>query len=437
MILRRDRSAVAPIVSVVSIGLSVLAAAPALAGGFAIFEQSARAMGLAGAMTADTTDPSGLFYNVASGAFFEDEAYSVGSVGRATWDFTFDSQPASGVATQFQQNDPAVLAHGYYVQPLQTYLKLGFAVYQPFAHEADWDNPGSFPGRDVSTSSAIDAIDFNPSVAIRFESGLGLGLGAVYRTADLTQQRRLQTTDQLTGGVVDFADFAIDSGQEAGFGWNVGVLYQASEKFSWGFAYRSPIEIDFGGSGLLTQIATGNADLDDLLALTNPFDQDLAAASTIEFPDVASFGVSVGSAQRLRLAADVQWTGWSSFDQVAISIPDFPLYSQTIQQSFDDALSFRLGAELAIAGGNVQLRAGYAFDETPQPDSTVGAFLYDAERNSLSIGFGRDWLDVAVQWSTYSDRAGGTIDGTFGGESFLASITIRSKPELPELPEVP
>ena len=404
--------------------LAALAAAPAFAGGFAIFGQSARGVGLAGAMTADSDDPSALFYNPASSAF-QETSYVAGVMVRANWDLTFDSQPSSGVATQFAQDDPSLLPHAYTVQTLKPYLKLGLAVYQPFDHDATWNNIDTFPGRAISYSSQIGALDLNPSVAVRFNSGLALGIGAVYRTADVTVARRLQTADPLTGQTVDFADFAVDSGQEPGFGFNVGALYRGSDRFSWGFSYRSAIKIDFGGSGLLTQIATGNTDLDDLLALTNPFDEDLAAASTVEFPDVASFGVAVGSAERLRVALDINWTGWSSFEQLSTVITEFPLYSQTIDQQLEDALSYRVGVQWGIASKTV-LRFGYAFDETAQPDSAVGPFLYDADRNTLALGFGRDWLDVAVEWVSYSSRPDGSgIGGAFQGETIQASISVK------------
>ncbi len=417
---RRSRPVVTLCISV----LGALVAVPSVAGGFAIFGQSAHAIGLAGAMTADTEDPGALFYNVASGAF-QDSSYLAGAMARASWDLTYDSQPSSGVATQFSQNDPDVLPHAYTVQSLKPFLKLGLAVYQPFDHQAIWNNVDAFPGRAISYSSQIETLDINPSIAVRFKSGLALGVGAVYRTADVAVARRLQTTDPLTGQTVDFADFAVDTGQEPGFGFNLGVLYRGSDRFSWGFSYRSAVEIDFGGSGLLTQIATGNTDLDDLLALTNPFDQELAAASTVEFPDVASFGVAVGSAERLRVALDVNWTGWSSFDQLRTVISEFPLYSQTIDQQLDDALSYRVGVQWGVASKTV-LRFGYSFEETPQPDSTVGPFFYDADRNTLALGFGRDWLDVAVEWVSYSSRADGSgIGGAFSGESIQASVSVK------------
>ena len=51
-----------------------------------------------------------------------------------------------------------------------------------------------------------------------------------------------------------------------------------------------------------------------------------------------------------------------------------------------------------------KLRFGYAYDETPQPDAAVGAFLADSSRNTVSVGAGLDWLDVAFSWVTYDQR---------------------------------
>ncbi len=66
------------------LGLAVLGAASALpvsAAEFRIFEQGAKAMGMAGAFTAQADDPSLLFHNVGGLAFVEERQFSVG----VTW----------------------------------------------------------------------------------------------------------------------------------------------------------------------------------------------------------------------------------------------------------------------------------------------------------------------------------------------------------------
>src|SRR5262245_20211094 len=57
--------------------LSVLAT-PAFGAGFGIFEQGSKAMGMAGAFTAQADDPSMLFHNAGGLAFVDDGAFSGG-----------------------------------------------------------------------------------------------------------------------------------------------------------------------------------------------------------------------------------------------------------------------------------------------------------------------------------------------------------------------
>lgn len=411
--------------------LAVLAVGPIYAGGFSVWEQSAHAMGLGGAFTAQSKAPSSLFYNLGGAAFFEEKAFAVGAVARSATGLSFEAQPDVGIDTLFEQQDQApLLAHAYTVIPIRPYLNFGLGVSQPFAHDVDWGDADSFPGRTVSSSSQIDTLDVNPSITLRFTKGIGIGIGAIYRTSTLALTRRLQTVDPLSGRIVDFASLDLNSGQQDGFGWNFGLLHRASERFSWGLSYRSAIDVDVTeAASQLTPVPTGNLALDDLLALSNPFGQDLPTTSSIAFPETASLGIQLGSAQRLLLAFDVTWTGWSSFQQLVIDIPGFPLYSQTIDQGFVDTYTFRFGAQLRV-GGDTDLRLGYVVDESPQPDATVGPFLYDADRSTLSFGVGKDWLDGALSWTQFKDRAGATLAGNFTGDMYLLSVTVKKKPEL-------
>src|SRR5262245_49902180 len=61
--------------------LVALAAAPIHAAGFSIFEQGSKAMGMAGAFTAQADDPSMLFHNAGGLAFVTERQISVGD----TW----------------------------------------------------------------------------------------------------------------------------------------------------------------------------------------------------------------------------------------------------------------------------------------------------------------------------------------------------------------
>lgn len=414
---------------------------PAQAGGFAVFDQSSQAAALGGAFTARFDDPSSLFYNVAGAAFFDKKAYSGGALQRANRNFTFETTSADfGLATVFDQDTPSTpLVFAYTVQPVKPYLNLGTAVYAPFDLQTTWNNQDTFPGRTISLSSELTTLDLNQSAALRVGKSWGVGLGLILRTSELTLLRRLETENFPVAELVDFASFEVNSGQEVGLGWNFGLLHRASSAFTWGIAYRSAVKVDYAGDATLTQIATGNDVLDDLLTLTNPFDQDLPVQATVEFPDVASAGITLGSGKSWLLAVDVNWTGWSTFQALEVELPSFPLFSQTIDEGFQDTFTYRLGLELTTGFG-AQFRLGYVFDETPQPLTSAGPFFFDADKNVFSAGFGLDWLDVAANLEIYDDRQASfdvgvegmerSVSGLFQADAITVSITVKKKPKL-------
>ncbi len=414
--------------------LGLLGREPARAGGFAVFEQSAKAMGMAAALTAQSDDPSTLFYNVGGAAFFKQKAVAAGLRFTARSEASFTGRPPnSSVVGVFELEKPGeLLPNAYWIQPLRPGVNLGLAVTTPFYLDTAWRDADRFAGREVSLSSKLVTYDVSPSLALRLGPKLGFGVGAVYRTSKLSLGRRVLTDDPFSGERVDIASLDIDSAQGGGVGWNAGLFHQVTRRFSWGLSYRSAIEIDYSGAGRLTQILTGNQQLDDLVAAKPEFDQDLPLVPRVEFPAVASFGVACDLGQKWRLAADVNWTGWSSFEELVLKFTDYPgVYDTTFEEHFTDALSYRLGLEITTGSGS-QWRFGVAFDETPQPEASVGPFLADADRITAAASFGKDWLDLAVMWVTSAERTASgrepeSLNGTYQSDALLFSITLKKK----------
>lgn len=394
---------------VAALSTTLTAPPPAAGGGFAFDLQGARAAGMAGAFTAQADDPSAIFYNPAGLALTDPETRKNVAAGAATFQLSeglFQGLPpgiAAGTNGE-RENPDAILPHLYLVKAVSPRVVLGLGVYSPFELDVAWRDPGSFAGRTLSLASAIETTDFNPTVSCKLGESFGLGVGLVWRTAEVELARHLTTTDPSSGDTVNFATQGLDTGSEGEPGWNVGVLHRPSERFSWGLTYRSEIEFEFEGTeSTLTQIATGNDQLDDLLAAAFPFDQDLPANTTLELPDRASLGLALGLGQRSLLEVDVDWTGWSSVRNLDFRLPTEPDLDVPVPLQFDHAFTYRLGfAHRTLPG--TEFRLGYAYDESPQPDATVGPFLADADRNVITAGLGRDWLHVAASWVDFEQR---------------------------------
>ncbi len=405
----------------------------AFAAGFIIFEQGSKAMGMAAAFTAQADDPSAMFHNVGGLAFQHQRTTSLGTTLIFLGDSEFRGEapfPGPG-ATGEQASNLAYPSHGYFVQPLGPSWTFGIGLNNPFGLVTEWDNPDTFAGRFLSTKAELTTYDLNPSLGWQVTPTFGVGFGVVARFAEVTLERRAAQNNPFIQRPSEVAKVKLESDLDNGLGWNVGVLHKYNNSFSWGLSYRSKIEVDFGGDGRLTQVATGFPQFDALVAAALPFGRDLPIETSVEFPDMASFGVAFALSPNTMLELDANWTGWSSFDEVTIVFPQNPTLTTTLEENWDDANNYRAGFRWNSSPSS-QWRLGYWFDETPQPDETLGPLLPDNDRNGVSFGYGHTTggglqLDFAVMYVDFGERTTTTnidnFNGSYETNAFLLGLT--------------
>ncbi len=409
----------------------LLSAAPAFGAGFGIFEQGSKAVGMAGAFTAQADDPSALWHNAGGLAFVDRMAIA----GGATWihsttaDFT-GAAPFPGPTARAEQKPLSEFPpHLYYVSPINGTWKWGVGIETPFGLVTEWKNPNTFPGRFVSTKAALETIDVNPTLGWQVTPTFGIGFGAIARFSKVELNRHIPAINPFTLAAADVGSVKIESDNyDNAYGWNVGILHKVTPRFSWGLSYRSKITVDYKGTGRLTQSSTGNAQFDALVRAATPFDTNLPVKTSIDFPDMASLGFAYGVTSNLLVEVDANWTGWSSFEEVVIRGDNATAQAvfgpnaaeprgTVVPEHWDDAMNYRLGVRLQRSP-TTQLRFGYVYDETPQPEEAVSPLLPDANRNGLTVGYGSNgngfnW-DVAVMYLKFDDR---TRNKTFDGET--------------------
>ena len=424
------------------LGLAVLGAASALpvsAAGFSIFEQGAKAMGMAGAFTAQADDPSLLFHNVGGLAFVEVRQFSAG----VTWIYGAEAEfeganpfPGEGYRAE-QENLSEFPPHAYYVQPFGDTLKFGFGVMTPFGLTTSWENPDQFAGRFISTEAALTAIDLQPTLGWQVTDNFGIGLGGIARVSTVELNRNVPAINPFTQTVVDVGRLGLEADPSEGFGFTAGLLHRATDRFSWGLSYRSKVTVEYEGDAELDFVSTGNPQFDAVLRTRLPYGVELPVETEIEFPDVASLGLAFRVTPNFLVETDFNWTGWSSFDAVPIeftggatnSLPD-----QEIREDWEDANNYRLGLRWDASANN-QFRFGYVFDETPQPEESVSPLLPDADRNGFTIGYGRTGgrvgIDLALMYLDFEERTRfrsfeneGDFFGTYNTQAWLFSGTL-------------
>lgn len=398
-----------------------------LAAGFLIYEHGAAAMALAGAFVAVANDPSAVFHNPAGLAFLSGTQFSLGTtliIPKSSLELPKWPDPRFKTVDQADQVFyPSTV---YFSQPVSEKMVIGFGFFSPYGLGTEW--PGDYPLRYIAVKDDLKTFFFNPVVAFKLSPNVALGVGVAYihstLSFDLVQLADLSFINPLFGAY-DVPVKLEASGN--GYGFNAGLLYKG-EKFSIGANWRSGFKIDYEGDLTLDWSKAPSA-VQPLLPKTG------TASTSFEYPHILGFGLAFEPAPQLRLSADLHYVLWSSYDEftVKVDVPNFA--DKHVVENWKDALTLRGGIEFKASEG-VALRAGFLYDQTPQPVETMDPILPDANRVAITGGFGfktgRLVLDFAYQYEIFSDRTSpnrsiyplGLGEGTYKTKANLIGISL-------------
>lgn len=418
----------------------VAAGTPLRAQGSAVMTHSSCATAMGGAGVADPCDDgSAILFNPAALA----QTSSLITVGytsiTAGGGFTYDR---TGESLEREEGSTGV-PFLYAAYRFSEKLAAGIGVFAPYGLGIDWPacsveeiNANSctgtnFEGRFVSYDTKLTNIYIQPTVAFQATPWLSVGAGVDYVSAEIDINQRLDLSEQplplpgvpagTTFGSVgvrpgtDFADVGLN-GTGSGLGFHLGAQARVSPWLAVGVRYLSEVEIDYEGDGDFTQVTTGvvlpnGAQADPLLAAQFGAGQalsDQTVTTGLTLPQQVVVGVSLNPMERLRIAADYQWTGWSSFDEAPL---DFErLTDQTLVLDYQDTDTWRLGAEFGATDA-LALRAGFIYNTAAEKDFSVSPLLPEAERNYYSAGLGYRFsralgVDLSYQHVDQADRRG-------------------------------
>lgn len=418
--------------------MSIAPAGPLFAAGFSIFEQSAKATGMADAVTAQSDDPSTIFYNPGGMAFFAKAAGSIGDTYITETKAHFvgaNPFPGDGV-TASEKKLNAFPPHAYWVQPITPQFQVGLGIESPFGLQTQWNNPDTFAGRYLSTLAAIKDIDINPTISWQVVPELGIGAGFIIRKSEVTLERDASREDPFTLDVVNIAKVKLKSTYDTGYGFDLGFLHKPTPWLSWGASYRSQINVNYSGDAVLFPRTSGDPIFDAILSQAVPYNTNIPAKTEIKFPAQASLGFAFKVMPDLTFEVDGNWFGWKHFDSVPLDFPTGQLPSATIVQRWKDSYAVRGGVNWA-SSPTWQWRAGYVFDQTPQPEQTVNPLLPDSNRNGVTVGVGYRGhpvdVDLGIMYlffadrtrtSTFTDDQQGDFFGTYSTRALLVSLTF-------------
>jgi long-chain fatty acid transport protein len=379
--LKRDLSAVA--------ALSVLTVSGvASAGGFYIQEQSAAGVGRAQAgNVAIADDASTIYFNPAGMTQLPGIQLDSGldlivpDAGLQDQGSTVHSPFAGPNSIQGGNGGnpgSATVIPDFYVsaQIPDSMVTLGLGVSAPFGFASKFEQD-SFARYD-SIDSFVETINIAPTIALKLNNWLSLGLGLDEQYAYV--KLRSAIPDPFTPGMINSDGRLTLSGHTWSTGFNGGLLIQPDPNTNIGISYRYGISHNIRGS--LTV-----ANLQGIVAAAN---QQVTGNAALDLPDVVQFGVAHHLTPDLTLLAEFDYYSWSNFKAINIRTASPSLGNLVTLEQYRDTYSFALGAEYQL-DPQWRLRGGIKYDQTPTVDQYRDTRVPDGNRVWLATGFHYQW----------------------------------------------
>lgn len=154
--------------------------------------------------------------------------------------------------------------------------------------------------------------------------------------------------------------------------------------------------------------------------------QNTGLRSAITFPQVIALGFSRRLDDRLTLLADIDWTGWSSLQQLTLDFANPLQPDQSLPLHWSDSFRVALGGIYRL-DDTLDLRSGISWDQTPISTTFRNADLPDSDEIIVSAGF--SWR-VNAQWSvtmsySYGSFASAPVHLAIPGAGTLAGTFQR------------
>jgi len=363
----------------------LLAPALAHASGYAIYEQGAAALGMAGAFVACANDATAEFYNPAALTRLSGSQLSLGG----SWLTTrtsfagVDPSPGFGVREEMENGSffPPQL---YWTNHLGSRAALGLGVNAPFGLGVEWKNPEQFSGRERVTKAELQAISASLSLAYALSDhwSLAAGPSALFAKVELDN---IGTFVSSGGQPVNIVAAKLESDFKPGYGFHVATLLSPWERWRIGFTYRSKVKVDVDdGRATFTQIPTGDPALDATVAGSLPPNQPVT--TQLVFPATTSLGVAWDPMPEWTYEVDALWTQWSAFEKLPLKFPKDPSLDTDLIENYEDQFQLRAGAE--YRDEKMTYRLGYYYDHSPAPPESVTPILPDADRHGATVGLG-------------------------------------------------
>ena len=371
-----------------------IASCHTLANGLAVNEQSASGMGTSFAgRSSSAIDASTVFGNPAGMSRLNRAEVSVGAA--AIWPETDIEVSSSNDFNYTNKGDiapDAIVPFAYYVRPLNEKWHFGLGLYVPFGVISDYEK--SFQGRDHGLYSKVQVTTLQPTVSYRLNDRVAVGFGPTINKID----GKLTSNPTANLGLPD--SYVRIKGDDIGYGYNLGILVDVTQRLSWGLSYRSKVDYELEGSISFSGFPDG----------FGYNDSRHSGTVDITLPESVDTSITYQANDKWTLYAGSVWTRWSRLKQLEV-VHQGPQPDPLEPLNWENSWSHAIGVAYQ-ATPSVVLRSGFALDASPTSNEHRTVRIPVSNRKIYSLGLGwdidQDWtLDVAY---AYVDESKGQVN---------------------------
>lgn len=338
------------------------------AAGYALAEQSGSGLGNAFAGAAAIAEDASTVYFNPAGMTYIEGTQAAGVLHLIKPSIEFNNQGSvAGTARPLggeggNAGDLAFVPNFYFVMPLNEKTKFGLGVNAPFGLKTEFDK--DWIGRFQGIKSELKTININPSLAFKVNDqlSLGFGLSAMWAQAELTSAVNLGAAERSS----------TVKGDDWGFGYNLGAIYQVTNDTRIGVAYRSKVDQHLKGD-VKFSVSNGPTPNGDVNA-------------DVSLPETVSLSAFSKLNNTWDVMADATWTRWSRFEELAIYRDSGALLTKTVE-NWSNTMRYSVAVNYHY-NDTIILRAGLAYDEGPVSDEFRTTRIPDNDRKWLSFGAG-------------------------------------------------
>ncbi|MFA4908460.1 MAG: outer membrane protein transport protein [Candidatus Omnitrophota bacterium] len=292
----------------------------------------------------------------------------------------------------------------------------------------------------VATKTDYRTDDIMLTGAYEINDNLSIGLAADYTNSYVNKKRMLS---QQTWGGAD-GDLQLKGSDKNAWGYRLSTLYKANKQHSFGFMYRSPVDVKYKGKIYLNGL--NGAYASPAYFGGSSYETEITCKTTL--PQSVVFGYCYKPNDKLKLEFDTEWMDWSSIEEEKIEYPSESNAGRLsvlnagnpAPRDWKPSFAYAVGAEYKV-NEILKLRAGYIFHETPIPQVNFETSVPDAKSNIVTLGAGiklkkNVGIDIAYAAMFYAARnvkndvgslSGADINGKYETFINICVVTLTFK----------